>query len=92
MRETMRYTYDADVDILVIELRPGEQIAHTIEAGDDRHVDVTPTGDVVQIEFLNASAGVMVDDLIDRFHLWDCKPFLQGVSSSQPHFRPLSLS
>jgi uncharacterized protein YuzE len=87
----MRYTYDADVDILVVELRPRESIAQTVEVDEDRHVDVTSTGEVVQIEFLNASAGFAVDDLIDRFQLWDFKPFLQAVTSLQTHLRPVSV-
>ena len=46
---------------------------------DSRLVDVDGAGEVVEIEVLGASAGVKLDDLVDRFQLWDLKPFLEEV-------------
>ncbi|MGH2694371.1 MAG: DUF2283 domain-containing protein [Actinomycetota bacterium] len=84
------YEYDPSADALVIKLRPESEIARTVEVNDSRFVDVNADGDVVEIEILWASGGVQVEDLIDRFQLWDFKPFLQEVSAQQ--FRPRSFA
>jgi uncharacterized protein YuzE len=86
----MRYTYDAEVDALVVVLQPGCEIARTVEVDQDRHVDLDPVGQVVQVEFLNASLEVRTEDIIDRFNLWDYKPLFQEVANIQPHLRPLT--
>lgn len=82
----MRYTYDSEVDALLIELLPGQPITRTLEVDDARHVDLSDSGQVVAIEILWASTGFPVDDLIDRFGLWDYKAFLQDIAAHS--FRP----
>jgi uncharacterized protein YuzE len=82
----MRYSYDADVDALSIELRPDSEITHTIEVDDARHIDLDASDQVVAIEILWASTGFEVDDLVDRFNLWEYKAFLQDIA--QKSFKP----
>ena len=85
----MRFTYDAESDVLMIVLHPWSQVAHTVEVDDDRHVDLDGFDRVVQIEVLWASLGVELEDIIDRFDLKDFKDFLGSVAEAQPSFRPV---
>lgn len=82
----MRYTYDADVDALIIDLQPGTPVARTVEIDEARHVDLDDAERVVTIEILWASTGVKVDDVIEQFQLEDYKAFLQDVADLR--FKP----
>lgn len=82
----MVYSYDASVDALSIKLLPDATIARTIEIDDNRHVDLDELGQVAQIEILWASEGVELNDIIDRFQLFEEKEFLHGVAAQS--FRP----
>lgn len=82
----MVYSYDASVDALSIKLLPDATIARTIEIDDNRHVDLDEFGQVAQIEILWASEGVELNDIIDRFQLFEEKEFLHGVAEQS--FRP----
>lgn len=91
MRETNpTYEYDPSADALVIKLRPASEIARTVEVDDSRLVDVDANEEVVEIEVLWASTGVEVADLIDRFDLWEFKPFLEEVAAQR--FQPRSFA
>ena len=75
----MRYQYDADADILLIDVRSGKGVSSTVEIDDSRHVDLDDEGCVIRIEVLWASAGVELQDIIDRFQLRDLLPLLEDI-------------
>lgn len=75
----MRYQYDADADVLIIDVRSGKEVSSTVEIDDARHVDLDDEGRVVRIEVLWASAGVELQDIIDRFQLRDLMPLLEDI-------------
>ncbi len=85
----MRFTYDADADTLLVSLLPEAEIDRTVEVDENRHVDLDPSGAVVQIEVLWASAGVRLHDIIQRFGLWEHKQFLEDVAESSASLRPV---
>ncbi|MEO7803253.1 MAG: DUF2283 domain-containing protein [Actinomycetota bacterium] len=75
----MRYTYDSEVDVLTVDLHPGQLVARTVEVDDSRHADLNADGLAISLEFLAASIGFEIDDLIDRFSLWEQKSALQDL-------------
>jgi uncharacterized protein YuzE len=77
----MHYSYDAEVDALYISLLPDAEVVRTIEFDDSRHVDLDALGQVSGIEILWASEGVELNDIIDRFQLFEEKEFLHQVAS-----------
>lgn len=52
---TVRYA--PDVDVLYVLLRDAA-VATTVSLDDLRHLDYAAAGDIVGVEFINASAGV----------------------------------
>ncbi len=56
-------TYDRDVDALYASLRPRApaDVARTVELGGERQVDYDREGNVLGVEFLNASDGLDFD-------------------------------
>lgn len=77
----MRYQYDADADVLLIDVQSGNAVSSTVEIDDTRHVDLDDDGRVVRIEVLWASAGVELQDIIDRFGLRDLRPLLEDIEN-----------
>jgi uncharacterized protein YuzE len=77
----MRYQYDADADVLLIDVQSGKDVSSTVEVDDARHVDLDDDGRVVRIEVLWASAGVKLQDLIDRFDLQNLRPLLEDIEN-----------
>lgn len=92
MEATPTYEYDPRADALIVKLRPGHAIARTVEIDDSRFVDIDDGGHVVEIEVLGASTGVKLSDLVDRFQLWDLKPFLEEVVEASKGFKPRSFA
>jgi len=86
------FEYEPSADALVVKLRAAEEIARTIEIDDRRFVDVNDSNEVVEIEVLWASSGTDFTDLIDRFGLWNFKPFLEEVAAASEGFRPRSFA
>jgi len=55
-------TYDQDADILYVRLSDG-QVASTRTLDDLRLIDVSADGEVIGIEFIDASGGIDLRDL-----------------------------
>ena len=65
----MRYTYDDEADALYVHLREDVPVARSVIVDDARVVDLDRSDAPVGIEVVEASRGVVVRDLIDRFGL-----------------------
>jgi uncharacterized protein YuzE len=80
MIEEMRITYDPKVDALDISLHRGASVAKTVCIDERRNVDLDAHGDAIAIEILWASEGVVLDDVVERFGLYEFKDDFRRVS------------
>ena len=83
----MRFTYDDEVDALYIYVREDGVVESSLEIDAGRVVDLDEHSRAIGIEILDASLGIRLTDLIDRFQLGHLRANL-GVLESTP-FHPM---
>lgn len=81
----MRYTYDDEADALYVYLREVD-VARSVVVDEDRVVDVDQLGEAVGLEFLGASEGIKIVDLVERFRLQPYYGHLRPLEAMK--FRP----